>query len=484
MDQSIFDTRGLDNRSKLFYLLHEQEVVLMLAFIGGYVDVAGYIKLCGLFTSSITGNFVAALASVTHSNGLATRIFVCIFFTLGGIISMLISNKIKRNGLYNPFYYILNKADPKKMKLIKEMNSTKSEKKTIEKKKVADDEISDLENFTEDEDGEYTEMYRYNQRVDSVTNPISIFDIIYYNLLEYLPTKSRYYLGHGSLSAILFFLEAFFIFFTMFLGLCSFPDGSDGESLEDSKVFFVAIFMGFSMGIHNAAAKECLPWIPATTVLTMTTVSISIYLGNMASSILAYYGVIDFYSKNPNYGLKSTHEFKLEEGKAKEEPSSEDEALDEVSSEDEENIVATVDTTKFKEEMMDMFWDNWTKFERTFRPMAAFLLGALIGALLMDACSYWGLLLPFFFCSFIIYDLYLRIYYENHKDDEIDQPKVVQNISKAVTITPFSNINNNNNKINEIIDEIELDEEEIDQEIQRNDKIIQEIKKDLNNNSV
>lgn len=473
MDQSILDTRGLENRSKLFYLLHEQEVVLLLAFIGGYVDVAGYIKLCGLFTSSITGNFVSALASVTHSDGLATRICVCLFFILGGMVSMIAANKVKKNGLYNPFYYFLSLFDKKKMVLVSQMNLENKNKILDETEKTDNlEKGSEHQSDSESDSDDYVALTTH--KYDSLTQ----LDLVIYNILEYFPKKSRYYLGHGSISAMLFTFEALAIFWTMFLGLCLFPDGSNGDSLTDSKVFFVAIFMGFSMGIHNAAAKECLPWIPATTVLTMTSVSISLHLGHMATSFLAYYGLLDLYSKNPKYGFESEHYFSIEDNTKQT-----DIENDGGSSSDEDSVVeeSNFDQAKYKEELMVVFWDNWTKFERTFRPMVAFLLGALLGAIIMDASSYWGLLLPLFFSILIVYDLYLRIHYEKKQEEEIkeaDAKAKVEKISSVVTITPFSD---HKKKAEQ---EIDLDESLIDQEIERNDKILEEIKKDLNSASV
>ncbi len=42
----------------LFTRLSDVSAVWLLAFVGGFVDAAGYVKLFGVFTSSITGNLV------------------------------------------------------------------------------------------------------------------------------------------------------------------------------------------------------------------------------------------------------------------------------------------------------------------------------------------------------------------------------------------------------------------------------------------
>ena len=72
---------------QICYHISQTNVVLLLAFIGGYVDAAGYIKLHGVFTSSITGNLVAACSLITyHQPGVLCRLLVCIFFAVGGML--------------------------------------------------------------------------------------------------------------------------------------------------------------------------------------------------------------------------------------------------------------------------------------------------------------------------------------------------------------------------------------------------------------
>jgi uncharacterized membrane protein YoaK (UPF0700 family) len=89
---SLFGTMAtchpLEN-SRFFYL-SDSNVTKVLAFVGGFVDAAGYLKLQGVFTSSITGNLVVACASVSSLSGVICRSSVCIAFTLaGGLLSML-----------------------------------------------------------------------------------------------------------------------------------------------------------------------------------------------------------------------------------------------------------------------------------------------------------------------------------------------------------------------------------------------------------
>ena len=65
--------------------LKEEDAHNIFAFVGGFVDSAGYMKLQGLFTSAVTGNLIAALASIYNTYGVVARVFVVLAFTVGAI---------------------------------------------------------------------------------------------------------------------------------------------------------------------------------------------------------------------------------------------------------------------------------------------------------------------------------------------------------------------------------------------------------------
>ena len=79
----------------VFAHLSDAAVIHSLAFVGGYIDAAGYLKIKGVFTSSITGNLVVACASVSSLKGVICRACVCIAFTAAGCVSSLISMKLR-----------------------------------------------------------------------------------------------------------------------------------------------------------------------------------------------------------------------------------------------------------------------------------------------------------------------------------------------------------------------------------------------------
>ena len=76
--------------------LSDVSTVNIMAFIGGFIDGAGYIELKQLFTSSITGNVVVACTSVTGNNyGVVSRAVVTISFVVAGFLAAIIAMKLK-----------------------------------------------------------------------------------------------------------------------------------------------------------------------------------------------------------------------------------------------------------------------------------------------------------------------------------------------------------------------------------------------------
>lgn len=90
------------NKSKTQVWLLDEDCHNMFAFIGGFVDSGGYVKLAELFTSSITGNLVAATASIYTVYGVVARAFVAIFFALGSFFTGVMIMKLKIHREWSP----------------------------------------------------------------------------------------------------------------------------------------------------------------------------------------------------------------------------------------------------------------------------------------------------------------------------------------------------------------------------------------------
>ena len=81
--------------SSIYKHIGDANGVLLLAFIGGFIDAAGYLRLQGVFTSSITGNLVVMAASVTNSYGALCRSMISLAFTLAAAVGCYVSLRLK-----------------------------------------------------------------------------------------------------------------------------------------------------------------------------------------------------------------------------------------------------------------------------------------------------------------------------------------------------------------------------------------------------
>lgn len=72
---------------QLWRHLRDIPAASVLAFVGGFVDAAGFLGLYGIFTSSITGNLVVAAAAATQDFGVLPRVIVTLVFVAGAAVS-------------------------------------------------------------------------------------------------------------------------------------------------------------------------------------------------------------------------------------------------------------------------------------------------------------------------------------------------------------------------------------------------------------
>eukprot|EP01039_Chlorochromonas_danica_P008391 gene8391-9250_t len=245
--------------------------VLLLSFVGGYVDALGYIKLDGLFTSSITGNLVAACTAIDHNQGVLARAFVSIAFALAAALSVVAILRLK---------------------IVREW-------------------------------------------------------------------KKR------SIGILLFSLEIVFFIIVIPLGLHYNDEISSDGAIFRWPLILVGSLLGASMGVHNAAAKEYIPNCPATTVMTMTLVSVSISWAQMVTYSAAHY-----------LGLTL-----LPKGK----PIPQD----------------------YENQMMTKAEASIASFSKVIKPLIFFLIGAFIGAVITKYGSFWALFVPIGLIVWLVADIIL-----------------------------------------------------------------------------
>ena len=284
----------MSSKSKLFKYFTDEAVVLCLAFIGGFVDAAGYIKLFNLFTSSITGNLVVACASLYHPEGVFCRFCVSLCFAGGGGILTTLAVQLK----------VVQEMDPRKV------------------------------------------------------------------------------------SMILFICEALILVACWIVGHI-YNDEIENGSLNTGIVILVGSIMGFSMGVHNAAAKETIANCPSTTVMTMTLVSLSSAASNTLNLFLAKHNLLTMHPKS-----QTAASYKIEE----------------------------------------KYNDHYSKLMIAVKPLITFLIGALAGASTMHEMDFHCLFIPVFVSLLFVADLYVAYITAAPAKPAVAESKAVE-ASKSVELS-------------------------------------------------
>ncbi len=84
------------NNIKLFHYFSDSVATLLFCVVGGFMDASGYIKLLGLFTTSMTGNLIVAATTVYKpSNPSIARAIVSIAFTLAAYMATNIGIRLR-----------------------------------------------------------------------------------------------------------------------------------------------------------------------------------------------------------------------------------------------------------------------------------------------------------------------------------------------------------------------------------------------------
>ncbi len=268
-------------KNTVFYYYREVYVIFLLAFIGGFMDAAGYIKFNGLFTSSITGNLVAACAAIHVGGGVVARLCVSIAFLVSGLIGFFLAIRLKQGSEW-------------KVK---------------------------------------------------------------------------------SISMLLYALEALLMLVTFSIGLYYDQEITDnGESLTDWRLIVTSTIMGGAMGMHNAAAKESIPNVPATTVMTMTLVSEASALAQVLSMFLYYHSWLYLAPPAKRAQPLSPEEYA---------------------------------------KVLEKLNDNVQKWIVVTRPLVAFMLGGVVGAGLATHITYYCLMVPVGILASMLIDIYFAWVLDN-----------------------------------------------------------------------
>lgn len=163
----------------------------------------------------------------------------------------------------------------------------------------------------------------------------------------------------------------------------------NGKSPLDWRLLLVTTFLGLAMGVHNAASKETIPNVPATTYMSSTVVSESATITQVLLWLLVKYNYLSVSSEGE--GSKEDEEAVVEEGMdAKEKKAKADEKK-----------------RKEKQEKIEArFYEAVDKWVVVTRPLVIFGIGAMVGATLAIRIAYYSLLLVCILLLTLTFDIF------------------------------------------------------------------------------
>jgi len=139
--------------------------------------------------------------------------------------------------------------------------------------------------------------------------------------------------------------------------------------------------LGLTMGFHNGLAQEIIPDCPATTVMTMTIVKISISFGNALQYYLATKSINKLYPYDSGVD-------ELDDG--------------------------------YRNSMTNNLVTSYKKLQSLFGPLILFIIGAIIGTVINLFMGFISLMIPATLISFIIIDIHRALFNIARKDKDVD----------------------------------------------------------------
>lgn len=181
--------------------------------------------------------------------------------------------------------------------------------------------------------------------------------------------------------AIGFSIEIAYFVLIWILGDQIYEEFESDTILTKWQIILLACITGASMGVHNAVAKEAIPNCPSTTVMTMTLVSVGQLSSQTFEYFLASKKLITLRPCVPS----TCRTIELDEAA----------------------------TTAYYTSMETKFKESLGKFIIAFKPLFAFIVGALIGSGVTEYSKFTGLIIPIFWALIICIDSYIKVYIEN-----------------------------------------------------------------------
>jgi len=178
-----------------------------------------------------------------------------------------------------------------------------------------------------------------------------------------------------------FFIEIAYFIAIWIVGDQIYEDFDSSVILTKWQIILLSCITGASMGVHNAVAKEAIPNCPSTTVMTMTLVTV----GQLFAQTFEYFlASKKLFNLRPCI-LSNCSNIEMDE--------------------------AT--TTAYYNSMQTKYNDSLSKLIVAFKPLFAFVAGALVGSGATDAGKFTSLIIPIFFTFVICIDSLIKVYVDD-----------------------------------------------------------------------
>lgn len=174
-------------------------------------------------------------------------------------------------------------------------------------------------------------------------------------------------------SLILFTLECVLMIVAWLTGLYLhiIPKQPD---LDDPRIVLVGSIMGACMGFHNVAAKETIPNVPATTVMTSTLVN----FGSNAANTVCYWFLTQFYKAK---------QYSIVDGQT-------NSPVNEIAV----NLKAST----------DKLYESFDKFLSQGKPLISFTIGAILGGLSADHISFYSNSITTGIIAIVMFNIFMK----------------------------------------------------------------------------
>eukprot|EP00607_Mallomonas_marina_P001355 CAMPEP_0182438658 /NCGR_PEP_ID=MMETSP1167-20130531/85927_1 /TAXON_ID=2988 /ORGANISM="Mallomonas Sp, Strain CCMP3275" /LENGTH=220 /DNA_ID=CAMNT_0024632117 /DNA_START=794 /DNA_END=1456 /DNA_ORIENTATION=- len=199
--------------------------------------------------------------------------------------------------------------------------------------------------------------------------------------------KLSYKLMGSTIASVLVGLEAISFILCWIVGYTYNNQVDESDDIDSSYIVLMACLMGYTMGVQNGALREGFSGFPATTVMTSTLVNVSAVASQTGLLYLEYFGIIalsptDNLTLSEIPGNVQTRENKME--------------------------VNTLSGDTGEGRSREKCNESMTQLILLGRPLIAFLIGSVVGAVLMETIEFHSMGIPLALVIFVVFEIVFK----------------------------------------------------------------------------